>query len=252
MAGISQQLERARSERAGKQFVAATRNRSRPGSMSVSVARRSSAEHKRFRVTDMSNLYDQHPPGDNVADYIKVIETLKGENELMKADIQQLHDLLDSSRDQIADLQAEQSDMAVFSHLDNSQDVPYAANESLAREGVLSPDSEQDSGLILRDSIDVGLDGLPPTPTYREGSASRSFHHSSDDSKTSQASSTNLPPNAQLRTSQRRRSHIRTGSVSIRRTSGRAMSVDLSNMMMQRRIEVRWLLSESHLLTVRS
>ena len=151
----------------------------------------------------------------------------------MQTDMQQLQEILHNSQDQVTYLQAEQTDRAAFVSSDDERESRQG-NASLASEVLLSPDIDggPENATSTAPTSVVGTEWMP-TPQYQTSSImmGRLPHTSTDSSSTaSNAGSSKL--------GMRRKSSQRgVPSAALRRMGGRAMSVDLSNMM-QRRLEV--------------
>jgi hypothetical protein len=140
----------------------------------------------------------------------------------MRGDMQQMNDLLDSSRDQLTSLQTEQADRAPFASLDDDHET----GRTTGSESVRSPDLETVHSTSTAPTSVAGQ----PDWFSQEAGAFRPLPHNSFGQ---------LPQPGPSKVNQRRRSQPRAvaGSAALRRLGGRAMSVDLSNMM-QRRLEV--------------
>ena len=136
-----------------------------------------------------------------------------------------MHDMLDSSRDKITLLQGEQSELAASTFFeDEEHEASQIASESLASEIMLSPDmATSHAETSPRTSVTGASDWLPQA----SDSMLKALPHGSGMSSSTGG-----------RLGQRRRSQPRVpGSAAIRRLGGRAVSVDMSNMM-QRKLEV--------------
>jgi hypothetical protein len=172
-------------------------------------------------------------PETETAELRKVLESLRFENEVMQTDMQQLQEILHNSQDQVTYLQAERTDRAAFVSSDDERESRHG-NASLASEVLLSPDIDggPENATSTAPTSVVGTEWMP-TPQYQTSSImmGRLPHTSTDSSSTaSNAGSSKL--------GMRRKSSQRgVPSAALRRMGGRAMSVDLSNMM-QRRLEV--------------
>jgi hypothetical protein len=147
---------------------------------------------------------------------LSLAEQIRADNESMQADIRQLQELLRDAQDQVSHLQTQQFEKDSY-----SQSIP------LADELPVSPNP---NGPALSPNLD---DSAPRdwSSTYQNANVMGRLPHTSNDSVTSNSTSGS-------RLNGRRRSHQRTvPSSSLRRTGGRAMSVDLTGMM-QRKLEV--------------
>ena len=152
----------------------------------------------------------------------------------MQTDMPQLQEILHSSQDQVTYLQAEQTDRAAFVSSDDERDSARQGDTSLASEVLLSPDIEggTENDTSTAPTSVVGSEWMP-TPQYQTSSImmGRLPHTSTESSSTA-------PNTGSSKLGMRRRSSQRgVPSAALRRMGGRAMSVDLSNMM-QRRLEV--------------
>ena len=143
----------------------------------------------------------------------------------MQADIRQLQELLQDSQDQVSHLQNQQFERNALDESTSSQ-TSFAADRSLANELPISPN-------LSRPNISPGLDDGPGrdwSSAYQTSNVMGRLPHTSNDSAASVSTNGS-------RLHGRRRSQQRTmPSASLRRLGGRAMSVDLTNMM-QRKLE---------------
>ena len=169
-------------------------------------------------------------PNGEQSDSLQLVDLLKQENEAMRHDMQELHALLDTSRDQIAHLRAERSERSAFSTYD---DVPSANNSTetpSVNDGLQSPGNSSEPSTCTAPTSN-GAHEWMPTPFYQSSNIMGRLPHTSNESSGSSSHGGN-------RGHVRRRSVIRQfPSASGRRAGTRAMSVDLSNLS-NRKLEV--------------
>lgn len=148
----------------------------------------------------------------------------------MRSDLQELHSLLDSSRDQIAALQTERSERSAFSTYDDSLRADMSTGTTSVSEALRSPGTLSEPSNSTGPTSN-GVQEWMPTPLYQSSSIMSRLPHTSNESSGSSANAVN-------KGHVRRRSVIRQfPSTSGRRGGPRAMSVDLSHLT-QRKLEV--------------
>lgn len=164
------------------------------------------------------------------SEFVAVIDLLKHENESMRHDLQELHALLDKSRDQIAHLQAERSERGAFSPYGDGLNGDTSVAMTLASEPLRSPANSSEPSTSTAATSHTVHDWIP-SPLYHSSSIMGRLPHTSNESS---GSSTQAGS----------RGHVRRRSVARqfpppagRRANARAMSVDLSNLM-NRKAEV--------------
>lgn len=189
-----------------------------------------------------SYVYWQMPqspflPNGDQSDYVQLVDLLKQENETMRHDMQELHALLDTSRDQIAHLQAERAERGAFSPYEETHSANVSTGTAAHSDALRSPGNTSEPSVSTA-ATSQGAHEWLPTPLYHTSSIMGRLPHTSNESS---GSSTQASSRGHVR----RRSVIRQfPSASGRRAGTRAMSVDLSNLM-NRKMEVSTPMSHS-------
>jgi hypothetical protein len=105
------------------------------------------------------------PNGEQQPDLIQVVELLRHENETMRQDVQELHALLDSSRDQIASMQAERSEQAVFTPFDEVRsggDMSLDGGATSNSDALRSPGNSSEPSISTAPTSQAAYDWVPP------------------------------------------------------------------------------------------
>lgn len=174
------------------------------------------------------------PDGEH-PELVQVMDLLKHENDTMRHDMQELQSLLDSSRDQIASLQAERSERGAFSPYDEPMSANVSVATTAASDALRSPGNSSEPSTSTAHTSQAAHDWMP-MPLYHSSNIMGRLPHTSTESSSSSTQ-------ASTRGHVRRRSVMRQfPSASTRRNGPRAMSVDLTNLM-HRKLDVSHLTS---------
>lgn len=169
-------------------------------------------------------------PAGEPSDPLQIVDLLRHENEAMRHDMHELQALLDSSRDQIAQLRAKRSERSAFSTYDDVLSADNSTETPSMNDAFQSPGNRSEPSTSTAPTSN-GAHEWMPTPLYQSSSIMGRLPHTSNES-------TGSSNHTGTRGHVRRRSVIRQfPSATGRRGGTRAMSVDLTNLS-HRKLEV--------------